>query len=102
MLKVLSTTAIILLLLHIVEVVVWSFAYLSLPGDQLNTLEAATYFSIVTFTSLGFGDIVIGTSWRLLSGIQAMAGLLVFGWSTALSFAVMQKLWNAANPNSQS
>ena len=94
MLKTISATAVFLLALHFVEVVVWSIAYLTLPGEQFSSIEAASYFSIVTFTSLGYGDIVIESSWRLLSGIQAMAGLLVFGWSTALSFAVMRELWS--------
>lgn len=98
--KVLCSTATLLLLLHIVEVLVWALAYWALPGDQLNgdqlnTVEETVYFSMVTFTSLGYGDVVIATSWRLLSGIQAMSGLLIFGWSTALLFAVVRKVWES-------
>jgi len=95
-LKMLCSTATLLLLLHTVEVTVWAFAYLAIPDqDQLNTVEEAVYFSMVTFTTLGYGDVVIANSWRLLSGIQAMAGLLVFGWSTALLFAVVRSLWES-------
>jgi len=93
--KVLCSTATLLLLLHIVEVLVWALAYWALPGEQLNTVEETVYFSMVTFTSLGYGDVVIATSWRLLSGIQAMSGLLIFGWSTALLFAVVRKVWES-------
>ena len=89
---VLGSTATVLLLLHILEVAVWALAYLLLV-DNLNTLEEATYFSTVTFASLGYGDIVIEGPWRLLSAIEAMAGLLIFGWSTALLFAVVQRIW---------
>ncbi|MEM1303714.1 MAG: potassium channel family protein, partial [Planctomycetota bacterium] len=66
-----------------------------LPLDRpFSTLEEATYFSTVTFASLGYGDIVITGPWRLLSAIQAMNGLLVFGWSTALLFAVVERIWS--------
>lgn len=94
--RVLCSTAVLLLMLHILEVAVWAAAYLLLPNlHELNTLEQATYFSIVSFSSLGFGDLVIeGPPWRMLSGIQAMTGLLIFGWSTALFFAVVENIWN--------
>jgi voltage-gated potassium channel len=95
-LRVLCSTALLLLLLHIVEVAPWASAYMLLPNiDSLNTFEEATYFATVTFASLGYGDIVISGPWRLLSAIQAMNGLLVFGWSTALLFAVVERIWGA-------
>ncbi len=96
-LKLLCLTAGVLLLLHIVEVTIWAIAYRLLISNQPQTLgdfEDALYFSTVSFTALGFGDVVIEGSWRLLSGIQAMTGLLVFGWSTALLFAVVQRIWS--------
>ena len=95
-LKVLASTVTLLLVLHIAEVSVWAIAYLVIPDlEQINTVEEAVYFSMVTFTSLGYGDLVIAGSWRILSGIQAMAGLMIFGWSTALLFAVVQRTWGA-------
>ena len=94
-LRVLCMTAAFLLILNILEVVVWALAYLAIPDSQLDTLEETVYFSIVTFTSLGYGDVVIASSWRLLSGIEAIAGLLIFGWSTALLFAVVEKIWES-------
>jgi Ion channel len=95
-LKILFLTSTLLLFLHILEVAIWAASYLAIPKlDHLRSFEEAAYFSIVTFTSLGYGDIVIGGSWRLLSGIQSMAGLFVFGWSTALLFAIYQRLWYA-------
>lgn len=93
-LHLLCSTALLLLTLHIAEVAPWASAYLLLPNiDSLNSFEEATYFATVTFASLGYGDIVISGPWRLLSGIQAMNGLLVFGWSTALLFAVVERIW---------
>jgi hypothetical protein len=94
--KLLCSTALLLILLHIVEVGPWAAVYLALPSiDSLRTLEEATYFATVTFASLGYGDIVITGPWRLLSAIQAMNGLLVFGWSTALLFAVVERIWGS-------
>jgi hypothetical protein len=69
---------------------------LVLPGDQLNTLEKATYFSIVTFTTLGYGDISLSEhEWRLLSGIEALTGILLVGWTTAFLFTILQRSWEA-------
>ncbi len=94
-LQILCTTAIALLTIHIVEVVVWGLLYLLLVGGRaFETVEQAIYFSTVTFASLGYGDVVIGGSWRMLSAIQSMVGLLVFGWSSALLFAVVQRMLN--------
>ena len=92
--KALSLTAVALLMLHTAEVLVWATAYLLLvEHPQIRTFEDAAYFSAVTFASLGYGDIVLLGSWRMLSAFQAMTGLLVFGWSTALLFAIVQRIW---------
>lgn len=94
-LPVLIWTAVVLLMLHLIEVVVWALAYvLILPGDQLASFEKAVYFSVVTFTTLGYGDITLADhEWRLLSGIEALNGILLVGWTTALLFAVFQRCW---------
>jgi voltage-gated potassium channel len=87
-------TAIVLIALHSVEVVVWALTYRWLPAATvLQTFEESVYFSLVTFTTLGYGDITLQPGPRLLSGIEAMNGILLFGWSTALFFAVFQRSW---------
>ncbi|TWU66051.1 potassium channel family protein [Crateriforma conspicua] len=92
-LDILARTAATLLVMHIIEVLVWAALYWWMQSETLiNTFEDAMYFSAVTFTSLGYGDIVVQSHWRIAAGIQAMTGLLVFGWSTALLFAVVQRL----------
>ena len=75
----------------IVEVWSWSMLYLLL--GLFDSMEAATYFSTVTFTTLGYGDIVLETPFRLLAAFQAANGLILFGWTTALVFAVVQWLY---------
>lgn len=77
-----------LFLAAIVEVWVWATLYLVVGA--IETLEGSVYFSTVTYTTLGYGDVVLEPSWRLLSSFEAANGLFLFGWSTALVFAVVQ------------
>ena len=90
-------TAVTLLMLHVIEVVVWAVAYRVLtPISSLDTFEKAMYFSVVTFTTLGYGDITLPEhEWRMLSGIEALNGILLVGWTTAFLFAVVQRSWSS-------
>ena len=93
-LQALIGTVIVLLVLHTLQIVVWAYAYLAIvPAGELGSFEEAVYFSFVTFTTLGYGDITLSEGWRLLSGIQALNGIMLVGWSTAMLFAVVQKSW---------
>jgi hypothetical protein len=99
-LSILISTALVMISLHIIEILIWALAYrLILPVDELQNLEAAFYFSAVTFTTLGYGDITLNTDWRILSGLQAINGILLIGWSTALLFAVLQRTWHRPGDN---
>ena len=80
--------------LHLLEALVWAAAFFMLPMTPgFETFEEAVYFSVVTFTTLGYGDITLDPVWRLLSGIEAVNGILLAGWSTALLFSVVQRSW---------
>jgi len=84
----------VLLMLHVVEVLCWALVYYFLPGRAgLADFSEAAYFSIVTFTTLGYGDVTLGPDWRLLAGIEAMVGIILIGMSTALIFAIFQSMW---------
>lgn len=104
--KILSSiisTAIVLITLHIIEIFVWALAYmLVLPDGELQSLESAFYFSAVTFTTLGYGDITLSSDWRILSGLQAIDGILLIGWTTAFLFAVLQRAWSFPGDNNKS
>lgn len=96
-LRILISTGLVMVTLHITQIVLWAFTYRALlPDGDLDTLEEAVYFSFVTFTTLGYGDITLSEGVRILSGIEAMNGILLVGWSTAVLFAVVQKVWQAA------
>lgn len=92
-LTVLILTALVLIGLHVIEIFVWAAAYLIVAPGELESLEAAFYFSAVTFTTLGYGDVTLTSQWRLLSGFEAIAGILLIGWTTAFMFAVLQRTW---------
>ena len=85
------STAVTLLMLHVIEVVVWAVAYRVLdPISSLDTFEKAMYFSVVTFTTLGYGDITLPEEeWRMLSGIEALNGILLVGWTTAFLLSLI-------------
>jgi len=91
---VLVNTALIVFALHAIEIVIWAGAYqILMPVNELGSFEEAVYFSFVTFTTLGYGDITLSEGWRLLSGIEALNGILLVGWTTAMIFSVVQNIW---------
>ena len=97
---VLIKTVLILITLHAIEIVLWAGSYIVLlPDGELASFEAAVYFSFVTFTTLGYGDITLSEGWRLLSGIEALNGVLLIGWTTAMLFAVVQRMWRGRASN---
>lgn len=90
---VLIYTALFLIFLNFLEAMVWGITYYILPGiTEFDTFEKSIYFSLVTFTTLGYGEITISSSSRILSGFEAMNGVLLLGWSTTLMFSVMQSV----------
>ncbi|ESQ17249.1 MAG: two pore domain potassium channel family protein [Thiohalocapsa sp. PB-PSB1] len=78
----------------VVEATAWASLYLYNPMiTSLPNLETAFYFSMVTFTTLGYGDVVLTGNWRTLASIQAANGVIVFGWTTALIFVYIQQIY---------
>lgn len=81
--------------LHTTEIWCWAALYLWL--GEFDTMERALYFSTVTFTTLGYGDITLDDRWRLLGSLEAVNGVILFGVSTAFVFAVLTRLFEAAS-----
>lgn len=86
-----GTVIILLLLIAVVEMALWAFAYLKIGA--IEGMEAALYFSMVTFTTLGYGDITLGEQWRLIASFEAATGIIMFGWTTALVVATVQRVY---------
>lgn len=68
----------------------WALALYVL--EIFSELEPALYFSMISFTTLGFGDVILPDQWRLLSGFIAMDGFILFGLNTAFLFEVLRRL----------
>jgi hypothetical protein len=91
-----SILMIVLMIGNIVQVAFWALLYMWLGA--FVDFETAMYFSGVTFTSLGYGDVVLSGRMRLLAPLQAANGLMMFGVTTALFIAAVQHVigrWNA-------
>jgi hypothetical protein len=80
------------ILLHVVEIIVWGAAYRGLGA--MPDFVSATYFSAVTYTTTGYGDLVLPQSWRLVGAIEALTGILMCGWSSGFFFAVLSRVLN--------
>jgi hypothetical protein len=81
-------------ILLIVTAGVWLWAIALRLLGVFGTMEASVYFSIVAFTTLGFGDILLPVEWRLLAGMSAVNGLLMIGLLTAMLVAVLRRVRN--------
>ena len=79
-----------LMMIHTVEV--WLYAGVYLAIGALGDLETAVYFSTTSFTTIGYGDIVLDRKWRLVGAIEGANGLLLFGWSTAFLFSIISRM----------
>lgn len=79
-----------LILIHLVEITVWGLAYLW--GQCLPDMESAFYFSGVTYTTVGYGDIVLAKPWRLIGPVEGLTGILMCGLSAGLFFATLTRI----------
>ena len=75
---------------HLVDIALW--AVLFRICGEFPGLGTAYYHSAVNYTTLGYGDLVMTPSWRMLGPLEAADGMLMFGVSTALIFALTQRL----------
>ena len=75
---------------HLIEIALW--AVLLITCGEFQEFANAFYHSAVNYTTLGYGDLLLTPSWRLLGPLEAANGALMFGFSTAMVFAVIQRL----------
>jgi ascorbate-specific PTS system EIIC-type component UlaA len=79
-----------LILMHLADITIWGLLYIA--GDAMPGAQAAFYFSSVTYTTVGYGDLVLPERWRLVGGIEALTGILMCGWSAAFFFDVVGRM----------
>lgn len=83
----------VLLLLHLAEAGVWAVMYRFF--GLLPDMETAIYFSITSYTTVGYGDVVLPAPWRLLGPFEAAVGILMFGWSTGVMVTVISRIYGS-------
>lgn len=86
-----SIVVLLMFMISVLEVVLWAAVYFKL--GTIEPFERATYFSMVTYTTLGYGDIVLDQNWHLLSSFEAANGIIMFGWTTSIVIAVVQRVY---------
>ncbi|WP_342239074.1 potassium channel family protein [Inquilinus sp. OTU3971] len=70
-----------LFVIHTAEIWLWALAYVALGA--FTAVHDALYFSTTTFSTIGYGDLVLDHEWRLLGALEGVSGFLLIGWSTA-------------------
>ena len=78
-----------LVLMHVAEMSVWALFYLW--RGCLPDAESAFYFSGVTYTTVGYGELVLSKPWRMFAPLEALTGILMCGLSTGLFFALVSR-----------
>jgi hypothetical protein len=85
-----------IVLLHLIEITVWALFYVS--SGAMPGVQSALYFSAVTYTTTGYGDLVLPREWQLVGAVEALTGILMSGWSTGFFFAVVSRMFEANAP----
>jgi hypothetical protein len=75
---------------HLIEITLW--AVLFVICGEFKDIAGAYYHSAVNYSTLGYGDVIMSPSWKLLGPLEAADGALMFGVSTAMIFAIIQRL----------
>src|SRR6266508_1485655 len=99
--RIVAGATLVALAAHLVAIATWALVF-SLCGE-FSHLAVAVYHSGMNYTTLGDSDMVMSPSWRLLASLEAANGMLMFGVSTAILFAVIQRLIQTrlSEPNTQ-
>jgi hypothetical protein len=85
-----------LIVIHVAEIALWAFFYWW--QGCFPDAEISFYFSGVTYTTLGYGDVVLPMEWRMFGPVQGLTGILMAGLSTGFFFAVVGKLYMSHLP----
>ena len=79
-----------IIVLHLIEIGAWAAIYVSLGA--MPGLQEALYFSGVTYTTTGYGDLVLPPEWRLVGAVEALTGIMMCAWSTGFFVAVVGRM----------
>lgn len=90
----LSVSVLFIVIVHTIEAWGWAVIYWAL--GEFADLNRSLYFSVVTSTTLGYGDITLSERWQLLATFEAMGGLILFGVTTAFLLEILRPLFGEA------
>ena len=90
--RALAILVIVLALFTLHGIEIWLYAAVYLAIGAVQNLEAAVYYSTITYASIGFGDSEMARPWRLVGAIEGINGVLLLGWSTAFFVTVVARL----------
>lgn len=80
-------------LLHLAETLIWAGLYDL--GGFFKDFETSWYFSLGSYTTIGYGDVVLPAKWRLFGGIEGISGVLLCGLSGAFLFAIINHMFQS-------
>lgn len=89
--EVMSVSVVLIVVLHGLEAITWALAYLGLGA--LPNSKSAMLYSLGAMTGFGAGNISLPAHWQMMGVLQSLAGLLLFGLTTAFMFAMFQAVW---------
>lgn len=81
-----------LLILHLLQISVWAVFFRF--NDLFPNFETAFYYSATSYSTVGYGDVILPAHWRVYGAIEAVTGILMFGWSTGVLFSIVHRLQN--------
>ena len=87
----------ILLVGHVVQVLLWAMLYY-FDWHAFSSFGDAAYFSLASFTTLGAAELTLPTNHRMIGAFESAAGVMMFGWSTALLVAVVVRTDHKRRP----
>lgn len=79
-----------LLVLHLLQITVWACCYHW--NGCFPDFATCFYYSATSYSTVGYGDVNPPDGWRILGAIEAVTGILMFGWSTGVLFSVVNHL----------
>lgn len=83
----------LLILMHVAEITVWALFYLW--KECLPDAETSFYFAGVTYTTIGYGDLVLAKPWRILGPVEGLTGILMCGLSAGLFFGLVTRIYSS-------
>jgi len=81
--RIVAMISVVMGLFAVISAEVWVWALLYFTLGSTSDLETALYFSTVTFSTIGYGDVIPAPQWRLLAALEGINGFILIGWSTA-------------------